>query len=406
MRLSLFIVFRSLFNKRENNFLSFISIASISGIALGIAILNIALTILNGFENSIEKHLIEMNAHITVSGFGNRNLEFSYSDLSKIQNKFQNIVSISPFISKNGILKNGKYSEGISIEAIDPNRDNSNLRNYIISGDYDLNEDNKYKVLIGEKLADKLYIKVGDLITLFTLKNDRLPSLDNPPIIEKFLVTGIYRSGMAEFDDLKVYTNLNQFQELTDLGEIISGFYIKIDSLKNIQPTARALNNYLGYPYYVRSFYKTHQHIFTWLELQKKPVPIVLGLIMLVAAFNIIGTLLMNIIQQLRKIGILKVLGMESRKIRNIYIIQGLIIALTGIFLGNLLTLLITYIQINYNIITLPSDIYFISEVPVYYDAGIYFIVSLVTLLLSLLISYIPSRIASGITPLTILRFD
>lgn len=407
MRFPLFIVIRSLLDKRNNSFLSFISVTSIFGIALGVAILIIALSVLSGFEKSIKTHLINLNAHITVSGFGSRNLDVNNEDLLAFKKKFEHIKSISPFIKKNTIIKHGKFSEGISLEALNPENDNSKLRDYIIKGKYNLNYSKDfYPILIGEKLADKLLIKVGDKVTIFTLQNNKLPSIDNPPLIENFRVTGIYRSGMAEFDDLKAYTNLYLFQNITGMRDQISGFYIKVDSLKNISTLTAELSDYLGYPFYVRSFYKTHQHIFTWLELQKKPVPIILGLIILVAAFNIIGTLLMNVIQQTKKIGVLKILGTESKVIQRIYLLQGFFLAITGIVAGNIFALVLTYLQNKHQIISLPSQIYFISDVPLYVDFYINLIVSVITLFFSLSVSILPSRIASRISPITAVRFD
>jgi lipoprotein-releasing system permease protein len=211
---------------------------------------------------------------------------------------------------------------------------------------------------------------------------------------------------MAEFDDLKAYTNLKAMQDLTELNNLISGFYIKVDSIKNIRPLTKKLSAELRFPFYVRSFYKTHQHIFTWLDLQKKPVPLILGLIILVAAFNIIGTMLMNVIQQTRKIGVLRVLGLRAKDIRSIFILQGMILALTGIILGNIFALTLGWAQTEFNIVTLPASIYFISEVPIYFDLSIYLLVSAAALAISLLVSFIPSRIASRISPLSAVRFE
>ncbi len=372
---------------------------------MGFTVFNLAITILSGFEKSVENHLIDMNAHITVSGFGNRDLDFNLDDIKILENDYPAIESISPFISKNAILKSKSRSEGLIVEGILPDKDNSQIRKMIISGNYELG-DSSFNLIIGEKFALKMGLNVNDEVILFSLKNNQLPDFDNPPVIEKFKIVGIYRSGMAEFDDQKAFANFNTLASLTGMQNNLSGFYIKLKDPGKINEITKELSKKLGYPYYVRSFYKTHQHIFTWLELQKKPVPIVLALIILVALFNIVGTLLMNILKQIRKIGVLKILGMTSNEINKIYLLQGAVISISGIALGWILTLSLTYLQTNFQLVTLPSEIYFISDVKIDYNFFIYTLSSIGTILIALLISLIPGKIAGRVSPLSIVRYN
>jgi len=407
MKFSLFILKKIIKSKSGRNFFSFIPLISISGIALGVGILILALSVLYGFENTIEEKIIDFTSHITISGFSGKNLPSNKELTDSISTLCQPYInSISPFLSKNAIIKHGKFSEGILIEGISPRKDNSNIKRFLIKGKYFSGDSSRNEIIIGEKLAEKLFLKTGEKITLFTLRNDRPPSFDNPPAIDNFTVIGIYRSGMAEYDDAKAYTTLSTLQEITDLQGFISGYYIKVNNIKAIPLIVFKLQERLGYPYYVRDFHSTHRNIFTWLELQKKPVPLIFGLIILVAAFNIIGALLMNILQKLEMIGILRTLGATKKMIKSVFLVQGVFYSLVGIVLGNLFAYTISLLQLKFKIISLPASVYFISSAPIYIDWKIYLAVSLITFSLVTVTSLIPSNIASKLQPIKALRFE
>ncbi len=406
MNFPLFILKRLIKSKKESNFFSFFSIISISGIALGVIILIIALSILYGFENTIEKKIIDFSSHITISGFGGRNLEFSPKELEHLKKiVYPNISKITSYLVKNAVIRNGKFSEGIRIEGIERSFIKSRFSKFLVSGTLDELNSGTPQIIIGERLAERLFAKIGDKVTIFTLRNDKPPGPENPPAIENFTIAAIYNSGMAEYDDLIAFTNLKTIQGITDLKGKVSGIFIRLNNLKKLNYVVNRLRDYLGYPYYVRSFYETHQNIFTWLNLQKKPVPLVLGLIILVAVFNIVGTLLMNILKQSHSIGILRTLGAKEKEIVKIFLAQGLFYSITGIIIGNFFAIGISLLQINFSLIKLPASIYFISKVPIYLDLRIYLIVSTAAFTVSFLASYIPAKIAARINPLKAIRF-
>ncbi|MCF8243268.1 MAG: ABC transporter permease [Melioribacteraceae bacterium] len=395
-------------SKKGSKFISLISVISIIGIALGVAVLIIALTVLNGFEESVKQKIIKFNSHIKITAFGNKNLEDYQTGINRINNILANeIESVSPFIQKYAIIKSKRFSEGITITGLNPEMNNSNIEAYITAGEFEINRKTKNQsIVIGKKLAEKLFVQVGDKITLFTLKNDELPSPENPPGIENFIVTGIYESGMADYDDLNVYINFSVAQNLFDLNDAVSGYNIKLNDITKIDQAALKLSDNLRYPHYVRTVYNVHQNIFTWLDLQKEPIPIVLGLIIIVAVFNIVGTLLMLVLERTRAIGILKSMGASRKQITRIFLYQGIYLSLIGIALGNTTAYLISIVQREFNIISLPSSIYFISEVPVLINSLHYLLISVVTFFLCIAASYIPSLIAAKINPINAIRFD
>lgn len=406
MPLSIFIAKKYISNKQSSKFLSLVSVISVTGIAIGTAVLIIALTILNGFEEIVAQKIINFNSHIKITAFGNRNLPDSDVIESEIIQKIgDDFHSSSKFISKLGIIKSRTVSEGVTILGIDTATDNTNIREYIVEGNYELDSEKMKQIIIGKKLSEKINVAVNDRITIFSLRRDELPDADNPPAIEQYIISGIFESGMAEYDDLNVYISLSNAKELFETYNSISGYNIRLNNVDSIDSTANALQDLLGYPYYVRTIFQVHQNIFTWLDLQKEPIPIILGLIIVVAVFNIVGTMLMIVLERTSSIGVLKAIGFTKKKILQIFFVQGVFLGLLGITIGCLLALILSYLQMNFNLITLPGSIYFISTVPISIDIENYLLVAGIGLVLSLLASLIPSYIASRLNIITSIRF-
>jgi len=407
MPLSIFIAKKYISNKQSSKFLSLVSVISVTGIAIGTAVLIIALTILNGFEEIVAQKIINFNSHIKITAFGNRNLPDSDVIESEIIQKIgDDFHSSSKFISKLGIIKSRTVSEGVTILGIDTATDNTNIREYIVEGNYELDSEKMKQIIIGKKLSEKINVAVNDRITIFSLRRDELPDADNPPAIEQYIISGIFESGMAEYDDLNVYISLSNAKELFETYNSISGYNIRLNNVDSIDSTANALQDLLGYPYYVRTIFQVHQNIFTWLDLQKEPIPIILGLIIVVAIFNIVGTMLMIVLERTSSIGVLKAIGFTKKKILQIFFVQGVFLGLLGIAIGCILALVLSYLQLQFNLIALPASIYFISTVPISIDIQNYLIVAGIGLALSLLASLIPSYIASRMTIISSIRFN
>ncbi len=394
-------------SNKDSRFFSLFSVITIIGITIGVAVVILALSVLQGFETSISEKIVNLNAHLKVTGFSNRNLPGYKEIIPEMKKDFDQIESVSPFTSKLAIIKYKRLSEGISLIGIDTLNDNSNLRRYIVEGKFSTAiSGDLHGVIIGKRLAEKLFIKIGDDITIFSIKNDNIPSPENPPAISKFKVTGIYESGMSEYDDLFAYTDLNFTQSFFGMNNKISGYNIKLKDISQIESMEIKLQDYFRYPYYVRSIYRIHQNIFTWIDLQKEPIPIVLGLIILVAVFNIIGTILIIVLEKTGAIGILRSLGATRSTILKIFLTQGTIVSIVGIIFGNLLAFLLSILQIKFNIISLPGTVYFVTSVPLVIEPIHYIVVSSVTLVLSFFSSLIPSYIAANIKTVNAIKFQ
>ncbi len=401
MQFTWFIAKRYLLSRKDSRFINLITGISIIGIALGVATLVIAVSILRGFEKTLTDKIVDFDSHIKITSF-----RTTLPDYRKTQPLLEAELQpfgpkVTPFASKLVIVSSKKTKEGLNLIGVPEDVQPSFAKN-IINGEFQLIENG---IVIGKKLADKLFLKPGDQLTVFALKRDQIPSPENIPNIKKFNVTGIFESGMANYDDSYAYVSLKSAQDLFEIGDKITGYNIKLGDISKIDSLTRYLGKTLRYPHAVRSIFQIHRNIFTWIELQKEPIPIILALIIIVAVFNIIGTLLMIVLEKTNAVGVLKSIGAKRGQIIFIFLIKGALIGLGGIILGNLLGFVLMKIQIELDIIQIPSSIYFMSKVPFLITFDTFVLISVITLLLCIAASVIPSVIASRIKPVTALRF-
>lgn len=404
MKFAFFIFRKFIASNRNSRFLNLISGIAISGIALGVSTLIIALSVISGFEKTLTLKLTDIDSHIKVFSFD--------KDLPHIDNAISVIDSIcnhyidysSPFLSKLALISYKNRKDGVTVKGIFNQKYLNRIKQNITEGSFELNESNK--LILGKTLAQKLLLKVGDNVTLFALKNDEIPSPDNLPNIEKFKVAAIFESGIAEYDASIAFTDISSAQGLFSMPDSYNGIDVKLNDISKADSLTLLIRKQLRYPYYARSVFELHKNIFTWISLQKKPIPIVLGLIIIVAVFNIVGTLLLIVIERTHEVGVLKSFGTKKRQIVLIFLLQGFYLALIGTLAGNLLAVILMEIQTKFNIIRVPASVYFVTKVPFDFSYEIFLFVSVITLLLALLASVIPSIISSKINPVTALRFD
>jgi lipoprotein-releasing system permease protein len=398
---------RLIFSKKDSKFISFISGISITGIALGVATLIIALSILNGFERTITDKIVDFDSHIQISSYSGTLSNYDLVLPLLKEKLYPQAKDVNPFVSQLAIISSKTIKDGISIKGIRPEDSWKGVQEDIIQGKLKLIDNADLPtIIIGKKLADKLMVKIGDNVTIFALNKNKIPSAENLPNIQKFVITGIFESGMATYDDLIAYVNIKTAQRLFNLNDKVSGYDIRVNDITKIDSLTNYLTIHLSYPYAVRSIYQIHRNIFTWIALQKKPIPIVLGLIIIVAVFNIIGTLLMIVLEKTNTVGILKSLGANRKQIISIFIYQGCYLAIMGILIGNIIAFVLIELQFRYKLISIPSSVYFMSSVPIFISAQNFLIVSIITFALCIIASFMPSYIASKIHPVSTIRFN
>ncbi|MBK7630059.1 MAG: ABC transporter permease [Ignavibacteriales bacterium] len=404
MNFAFFVSRRYILSNKDSRLLNLISVISIAGISLGVATLIIALSVLNGFEKTLTQKITDFDTHIKIFSY-KESLPNAETYLAELKLKHNaEIDYISPSISKLAIISAKKRKEGINIKGVSESNEIKKIKSNLVEGDLNLEKENS--IVIGKTLATKLLLKIGDKVTLFALKNDKVPSLTELPNIQNFFVQGIFESGMAEYDNMIGYTGIAAAQNLFSMPGEINGIDIKLKSVSKIDSLAHVIRKELRYPYYARTIFEIYRNIFSWIELQKKPIPIILGLIIIVAVFNIISALLMLVLEKTNSIGVLKSLGAKGRAIIKIFIYQGIYLAFIGIASGNILAWLLMTIQLKFNVIKVPSSVYFVTKVPIEMSPDVFLLISVVTFFLSILSAIIPSYFASRINPVKALRFD
>jgi lipoprotein-releasing system permease protein len=400
-----FIARRYLRSRRNAGFFSFIAAIAVLGVALGTAALIIALTVLGGFEREITEKVVGFTSHVQVLAFQNQPLRHADRNMATMTDSIPAIRSVSPFVFREALIRSREGVDGVLLKGIDPQNDNSTTRRYIVAGSYDLEREQggTPRLVLGRKLAVRLGLGLGDRATIFGIDG----FTDNGKArVMQFTVTGIYESGMAEYDDVYAYTDLADAQSLFQMGDAVSGYDLLLSTVDSAASVADRVQDLLGYPHYGRTVFQTYRNLFSWIELQKKPVPIILGLIIIVATVNIIGTLLMMVLDKTREIGVLRSLGATRWGIMRIFLRQGLTIALVGTLLGNLIAFALCEAQLQLRFFSLPSDIYFMSTVPILLLPGNFLLVSAVTIALCLLSSLVPARLAARLQPVTAIRFS
>ena len=389
---------------RGKGFTSFISGTAIVGVALGVAALIIALSVLGGFEREITEKIIGFTSHIQVVGFHNQPLSDFSKNISRIENESPLIRAVQPYVAREALIRSKESVDGILLKGIDPSRDISAVQKYIVRGTYDIERKAGAlpNIVIGRKLADKLALTVGDKTAVFATGNTT--DLSQMRVMQ-FRVSGLYESGMADYDDVFAFTSLQDAQVLFQYRNTITGYDVLISDLDSADVIADRVQALLRYPHYARTVFQNYRNLFSWIELQKKPVPIILGLIIIVATVNIIGTLLMVVIGKTKEIGILRSLGASRRGIVDIFVRQGIWIGIVGTTIGNLFAFALCYTEEQFHFLSLPSDIYFMTSVPILLRPEYFLIVSAISIALCYVCSLLPALLASRIDPVRAIRF-
>tara|TARA_Y100001936_G_scaffold147779_1_gene144183 strand:+ start:694 stop:1752 length:1059 start_codon:yes stop_codon:yes gene_type:complete len=338
------------------------------------------LSIIKGFENVLDEKLSSIDGKVRVKNI----LGKPISNPEKLDSLLSDIdfpLEIAPYIRGTAMIRVGGNTDGVIIEGVDeiPDQTYFDLKNYTI---------NKDDIIIGKALADEMGISIGDQIIITPLASP----IDNA-INQKFNlmeVIGFIDSGMQEYDKTIAYTSLDRAREIFEMDNAISGY--TINGSEQVENITKVLNDHIRYPYYYETWRERHRIIFDWIKIQRFPIVIIFSLITLVAITNIMAAVSMIIREKNSQIAILISLGMESSDIRKIFYFYGGIIGFLGSFLGFIVSYLFILIQNKYKIIALPEDIYFMDYIPANFDLFVFCGVLVLTLLISIISTVIPSR--------------
>ena len=389
-------------NTKKRRFINFAKYFAISSVAVGVLALLIALAVLEGYDITLRQNAIKFSSHLILQNFNHKNI-INYQEISKrILNLRNDVKKIYPTIQAEALIRHKNNTEGVMIRGVNSEYIKDKVKPNIIFGQDSLAK--KGNILIGKRLAEKLKVRVGDKIQIFLIQSKDIDIFDYK--VAKFVVAGIYESSMAQYDDVIVYIDFREAQAINSIdSNEITNFEIMLDDVTQAKAVGAEMEQYLGYPFFAITVFDTHQYIFSWIEVQKQPIPIVLGIIMIIASFNIITTLLIMILEKLPHIGILRSLGLTKIQIVQLFLMQGLNIAVKGVLIGGLIAFTFSYFQLKYQFIKLNGDIYFLDVLPIKIIPFHYILVLSITLILSLLATIIPAIIASRINIIKALKF-
>ena len=380
MNLHLQFVLRYLYPKSGNSFSSNASILAIIGLSIGLFSLIITLSIIKGFENVLDEKLSSIDGKVRVKNI----LGKPISNPEKLDSLLSDIdfpLEIAPYIRGTAMIRVGGNTDGVIIEGVDeiPDQTYFDLKNYTI---------NKDDIIIGKALADEMGISIGDQIIITPLASPLNNAINQK--LNLMEVIGFIDSGMQEYDKTIAYTSLDRAREIFEMDNAISGY--TINGSEQVENITKVLNDHIRYPYYYETWRERHRIIFDWIKIQRFPIVIIFSLITLVAITNIMAAVSMIIREKNSQIAILISLGMESSDIRKIFYFFGGIIGFLGSFLGSIVSYLFILIQNKYKIIALPEDIYFMDYIPANFDLFVFCGVLVLTLLISITSTVIPSR--------------
>ena len=422
MAFEFFVSLRHLKAKREQKFISLNTWISIGGVALGVMALIVVIAVMSGFGKDLRDKILGTNSHIVVTNItqsGMDNFEFVLKKVMEVKG----VEAAGPFILNQVMLTFGDNSSGVVIRGVDPNRGAmvSDLEKNMVRGEIAVLRKNKNvtsgpyreKIILGKELAHKLGVQMDDTVSMVAPASHLTP-MGLVPKIKLYKVVGLFESGMFEYDSSLAFVSIQSAQKFFSMNEKVSGIEIRVDDIDHADKIAESLQERLGFPYYARDWMRMNKNLFSALRLEKIVMFIILILIILVAAFNIVSTLFMVVMEKTKEIAILKSMGASRSSIMKIFSFQGLIIGVTGTLIGCIgglaivpnLNDIVGFIENLFGITAFPSDVYYLDKLPSeiqYLDS---FLIVVFSIAICFLASLYPAWRASRMDPVDGLRYE
>ena len=403
----IFIALRYLRSKKKYRGVSVTTAISIGGVAVGVMALLVVLSVMSGFHQDLQKKILGANAHIII-----RDYKGAIQDYEKTAEKLKgekNITSYAPFVLGQVMITSGSRTHGVFLRGINPDTESqtTDILSHVKDGDFSkLTAESEIPgIILGKELASSLGVFINDKINIVSPLGEIGP-MGMLPKVRQYKVVAIFEIGMFEYDSSLVLTDIKAAQDFFGMGKTISGIEVRLQDIYLAPEIKKHLQDKLGFPYYVMDWMQMNKNLFSALKLEKFAMFIILVLIILVASFNIISNLIMNVIEKSREIAILKAIGATNKSIMAIFIFQGLCIGIIGTTIGVLGGFGLGYILNTYQIIKLPADVYYLSHLPVKMNLFDFITVSLSAITITFLATIYPAWQAAKLDPVEPLRYE
>jgi len=411
MKFEWFVCLRYLKAKRKQGFISLITIISVAGVMVGVMALIVVLSVMTGFTDEFRDKILGINAHIIVQKIGDT--MGNYHEVITETEAIPGVVAATPYIYSQTMITGGTGGSGAILRGIDPNTANKvlSIQKDLRKGslkDLETSSDSATRrrpgIILGKDLAAQLNVSVGDRIRLLSTSGPLTP-MGVIPKIMTCQVVGIFDTGIYEYDSALAYVSLSTAQKFLEIDHSVHGLEVKVADIYQAGTIAAEIKDKLGFGYAVKDWMRMNKNIFSALQLEKTALSVIVALVVLVAAFNIVSTLIMVVMEKSKDIAILKSMGATSGSIMRIFIYEGLIIGVAGTILGVLGGLTLCEILSRYKFIKLP-DVYPISTLPVEVSPFDVTLIAVSAIIITFMATLYPSWQASKVDPAEALRYE
>jgi lipoprotein-releasing system permease protein len=406
---------RYLRSRRTSRVASLNTVISTGGVAVGVTALIVVLGVMNGLRDDLRERILVANPHLRVLTFGTGLRVDDWRNVMVQVRKQPGVVAATPeVISQAGITAGQDYGEGVNLLGFEPDtgaRSVTSLPQAVTKGDLSFKATKPGVdggVLLGSRLASRLSVYPGDIVTLVPVTQAKVnPALGVAvPRFWKFEVTGLFDTGMFQYDNQFVVMSRQMAQRFTGLGDAVSGIAVRVDDPERAPEIGAALEDRLGYPYRALDWQTQNSSLFSALQLEKLAMGLIIFFIMVVAAFNIVGTLTMVVTDKTREIGILRAMGLTSPAIARVFLVQGAVIGVVGTTLGVILGLTVAYVVDRSGWVRINPAVYFIDHLPVHIAWLDVTVVVLASIAIAVFATIYPSRSAAALTPVDAIRHE
>jgi lipoprotein-releasing system permease protein len=418
MKYEWFIGLRYLKAKRKQTFISIITIISIAGVMVGVMALIVVLAVMSGFEKTLKEKILGTQAHLVLLKASQEGMDH-YEEMAKKVQEVKGVVSAGPFIFSQVMLSSESNVSGVVIKGIDPDRVGKvtelahNMKAGRLQDLKGRGESESSGVILGIELAKHLGVSLNDVIQVISPLGTMTP-MGMMPKMKHFRVVGIFYSGMYEYDNTMAYVSLESAQKFFSMGARVTGIEIKTNDIYKVKEIGKEIRQKMGFPFWTKDWMEMNRNLFSALKLEKIAMFIILVLIVLVAAFNIISTLIMVVMEKHKDIAILKSMGVPSKGILKIFVIEGGVIGVVGTVFGTLLGLgaafnlekITEFVENLFGFKILASDVYYIDKLPSQVNPMDIGLIVITAILISLLATLYPSWRASRLDPAEALRYE